>query len=110
MRAFDLKSLLVLVAVLLPISAQSRPASEYLDPATGQKCVSETDGPQDSKKYGYFYFKNICGRPFSIHITFTNGVSRSNGVGAGTTGHPSTTHLNCEKAKGECQGANWEVR
>jgi hypothetical protein len=84
--------------------------SEYLDPETGLPCVTPTNGPQDSEKYGKFYFQNTCALIFSIQIAFTDGTGGSNGIGRGSGANPSKSHLNCLKSAGQCAGAKWEVR
>lgn len=107
---FSLRMFFVTAVVVLPFSAQSQPSSKYLHPMTGEDCVRPTEGPQSSKKYGYFYFENICERSFRIHMTFGNGESRGNGIGPGSKGRPGTQKLICEHAKGECKNVKWEVR
>jgi len=110
MEAFYFRSLVVLVVALLPISAQSRPATEYLHPQTGQKCVTPTTGPETNDKIGHNYFQNICERGFTVRVTFKNGKSRETWVGGATRNGPGKSSVRCERVYGECSGGEWEVR
>lgn len=109
MRVCASMLLVVGLAALLPLAARSQPASKYLHPA-GADCVQPTEGPQSSKRFHRFYFKNICGRSFGLHLVSSRGKTlKTNGIGPGSPSKPAISNLMCEIPTGECRGTSWEV-
>jgi hypothetical protein len=104
MKAFGLKSLVIIGVVLLPLSAHSAKWSKETNPKTGQDCVLPTNGPQDSTQGTKLYFVNSCGKGFRVEAEYTDGTGRSSWVGA----DGGKTFIWCIGA--QCQGAKWGYR
>ncbi len=96
-----------------PLGA-SGPSSKYLNPQTGQPCISIGGVRSEPHYKGLRYiipFQNTCNRTFSIYakvipIGANTIPTRGTGIGPGSPGSPSTSNVSCSSDDGStsCSG------